>query len=61
MRYTETEALVAVLGGDEDQCQRLLSQMLPHELHELMTAAGVLRSLALDVYRQGREGRTRGR
>lgn len=49
-RFVETEALLAVLEGDEEHCVKLLGDMLPSELRNLQLAASRLRSLAADAY-----------
>jgi hypothetical protein len=58
LRYVETEALLAVLEGDDFRCQELLSEMLPNELNELQYAVGRLRSLTVSAYQQSRGQRT---
>jgi hypothetical protein len=49
VRYAETQALLAVLEGDEQRCEQLLSAMFPHELNELRDAVSRLRSLTVSA------------
>ncbi len=60
MTLTQTEALAAVLEGDENHCQVLLSTMNPNELHELWYAVSRLRSFTVGAYRQALEERNNG-
>lgn len=54
MKQRATEALLAVLDGDENRCRELLSTLPPGELHELRCAASLLRNLTLAVHRQSK-------
>lgn len=44
--YAETEALLALLNGDEGECERILLDCLPGELGNLARVAGQLRDMA---------------
>lgn len=54
-RSVGTEALLAVLDGDETTCRRLLSSLFPHELDELRAALGQMRSITSETYRNSRQ------
>lgn len=51
VRSIETEALLAVLEGDDLRCEKLLSTMFSHELNEFQDAVSRLRSLAASAGR----------
>lgn len=47
--FTETEAFLALLDGDERRCEELLRSMFPHELHSLLQIVSDLRTKIIDV------------
>jgi hypothetical protein len=50
----ETEALLAVLDGDESQCRALLAAMPSQELHQLRGVLGQLREMTSEAYHTSR-------
>jgi hypothetical protein len=49
--YAETEALLALLGEDESECERILLEFTPNELSTLARVAGELEEMCLAARR----------
>ena len=49
-RFLESEALLAVIRGEEEEAERLVAQMLPNERRELAQACNVLNDLARNTH-----------